>query len=293
MESSSLIAVLLPLVLGVIMLGLGLSLTVADFTRVVKMPRAVLIGLGCQMLILPAVCFGVVTVAGLPPELAVGMMLLAASPGGATANLFSHLARGDVALNISLTAVNSLLSVVTVPLIVNLSSNHFLADDRAIPLQLAKTAQIFAVVLVPVAIGMVVRRNRPSAADKMSKPVRILSAAFLLLVVIAAILKERAHIGEYFQQVGLAALAFNLASLGVGYGVPRLFRLGPPQAVAIGMEVGIHNGTLAIAIASSPLMLNNSVMAIPPAVYSVIMFFTAAAFAFAISRRLPAAAPAA
>ena len=142
MESNLLTAVLLPLVLGVIMLGLGLSLTVVDFTRVLAIPRAVLVGLGCQMLILPAVCFAVVTVAALPPELAVGMMLLAASPGGATANLFSHLARGDVALNISLTAVNSLLSVVTVPLIVNLSSNHFLADDRAIPLQFAKTAQI-------------------------------------------------------------------------------------------------------------------------------------------------------
>src|SRR5687768_6153742 len=135
------------------MLGLGLSLTTADFKRVLAMPRAVLVGLICQALILPVVCFAIAKVSGLGPELAVGLMLLAASPGGATSNLFSHLAHGDVALNISLTAINSVLTVVSLPLIVNFSLEHFMGETRAIPLQWGKVAQICGLVLGPVAIG--------------------------------------------------------------------------------------------------------------------------------------------
>ena len=278
MEQNLVTTVLLPVALGVIMLGLGLSLTLADFKRVIVYPRAVAIGLGCQMLILPAVCLGIAHAFGLGPQLAVGLMLLAASPGGATANLFSHLAKGDVALNITLTAVNSVLSLITLPLIVNFSLEHFLGEGRSIPLQFSKVMQVVAVVLVPVAIGMLIRSRKPSFADRLDKPVRIISAVFLVLVVGSAIAKERANLGEFFQQVGLAALAFNVASMAVGYVIPRLFRVEAKQAVAIGMEIGIHNGTLAIAIASSPSLLNDPVMAIPPAIYSLIMFVTAAVF---------------
>lgn len=295
MQSNVITAVFLPLALGVIMLGLGLSLTLADFRRVVVYPRAVFIGLACQMLILPAVCFGIARGFGLPPELAVGLMLLAASPGGATANLFSHLAKGDVALNITLTAVNSLLSLFALPFIVNLSLEAFMGAGKAIPLQFDKVIQVFAIVLIPVSIGMLVRAKKPAVANRLDKPVRILSAVFLLLVIVSAVLKERANLGEFFRQVGLAALAFNLASMTVGYFVPLLARVERRQAIAIGMEIGIHNGTLAIAIASSPLLLNNSTMAIPPAIYSLIMFFTAGAFGWLVSRRaaepVAAAAP--
>jgi bile acid:Na+ symporter, BASS family len=284
-ESSFLTAVLLPVALGVIMLGLGLSLTLADFARVVRYPRPVIVGLSCQMLILPAACLLIAEAYGLPPELAVGLMLLAASPGGVTANLFSHLSRGDVALNITLTAVNSVLSLFTLPVIVNLAMAHFMGDEQSIPLQFDKVVQVFAIVLVPVAIGMGVRARWTGLARRLDRPVKALSAAFLVLVVAASIFQERNNVVEFIRQVGLAALTFNLVSLLVGYVVPRLARVERRQAIAIGMEIGIHNGTLAIAIASSPLLLDNSVMAIPAAVYSVLMFFTAAGFGLLVNRR--------
>jgi BASS family bile acid:Na+ symporter len=136
---------------------------------------------------------------------------------------------------------------------------------------------------------MLIRARAEGLARKLEKPVRVLSAVVLLLVIAGAVLKERAHVVEYFQAVGLAALAFNLVSLVIGYFLPVLVRLPNKQAIAIGMEIGVHNGTLAIAIASSPLLLNNSTMAIPAAIYSLIMFFTAAAFGFLVSRRKAAA----
>jgi bile acid:Na+ symporter, BASS family len=255
-------------------------------------PRAVFVGLFCQTVLLPLACYGIAKGFGLPPELAVGLMLLAASPGGATANLFSHLAKGDVALNITLTATNSLLSLFTLPLIVNLSLEAFMGTGKSIPLQFGKVVQVFAVVLVPVGIGMLIRAKRPSASDRLQKPVKITSAVFLVLIIAAAVLKERANLVTYFKQVGLAALAFNLASMGLGYLVPLLARLPKRQATAIGMEIGIHNGTLAIAIASTPSLLNNSMMAVPPAIYSLIMFFTAAAFGSFVARSNEESAPA-
>jgi BASS family bile acid:Na+ symporter len=278
--------VFLPLALGVIMLGLGLSLTVADFKRVVVYPKAVIVGLVCQMLLLPAACYGIAKGFGLPPELAVGLMLLAASPGGATANLYSHLAKGDVALNITLTAINSVLSIVTLPFIVELSLRAFMSKDQAIPLQFTKVLSVFAVVLVPTAIGMLVRARRSDTATKLEKPVKILSAVFLVLIIIATVLKERANLGTFFRQVGPAALAFNLASMAVGYFVPRLVKIPEKQAVAIGMEIGIHNGTLAITVATT--ILGSTTFAIPPAIYSLIMFFTAAAFGYIASQRITA-----
>jgi bile acid:Na+ symporter, BASS family len=284
MQSSVLTAVMLPVALGIIMLGLGLSLTLADFKRVVLYPKAVIVGLACQMLILPIACFAIARAFELPPALAVGLMLLAASPGGATANLYSHLAKGDVALNITLTAVNSVLSLFTLPLVVNYSLEAFMGAGKSIPLQFDKVLQVFAIVLVPVSIGMLVRAKRSDLADKLNRPVRLLSVLVLVLVVAGTVAKERDNVTDFFRQVGLAALSFNLVSLIVGYVVPRLVRLPRRQAIAIGMEIGIHNGTLAIAIASTPTLLNNSTMAIPPAVYSVIMFFTAAAFGYLVNR---------
>lgn len=284
MEQNVITSVLLPVALGVIMLGLGLSLSLADFKRVIVYPKAVAIGLACQMLVLPFVCLGIAHAFDLPPVFAVGLMLLAASPGGATANLFSHLAKGDVALNITLTAVNSVLSLITLPLIVNLSLTHFMGEDKTIPLQFGKVLSVVAIVLIPVAIGMVIRSRKPSVADRMDKPVRILSAVFLLLVIASAIINERDILGPAFREVGIACLAFNVASMTVGYVIPRLARVERKQAIAIGMEIGIHNGTLAITIASSPHLLNNGAMAIPPAIYSLIMFFTAAAFGVLVAR---------
>lgn len=282
MQPNAITSVFLPIALAVIMLGLGLSLGLSDFRRVIVYPRAVAVGLVAQVIVLPAVCLGIAHLFSLPPELAIGLMLLAASPGGATANLFSHLAKGDVALNITLTAVNSVLSVVTLPLLVGFSISHFLGTEEAIPLQFTKVVSVIAVVLVPVAIGMVVRARQPRLADKLDRPVRALSAVFLLLVVIAAVYQDRANAVTYFKHIGFPALAFNLASLGIGYAAPRLFGVERRQAIAVGMEIGVHNGALAIAVAVN--VLGNSVMAIPAAVYSLIMFVTAALFGMLVAR---------
>lgn len=283
MESNTITAVFLPLALGIIMLGLGLSLTLEDFKRVVNYPKAVFIALFCQMLLLPVLCFFIARLFNLGPELAVGLMLLAASPGGATANLFSHLSKGDVALNISLTAVNSVLSLITLPLIINLSMEYFIGEGKFIPLQFDKVIQVFAIVLIPVALGMYLKFKSALFAEKLSKPVKFLSALFLFLIIFAVVLKEKENLKVYFQQVGLAAFTFNILSLLIGFYIPLLFKIAKRQAIAIGMEIGIHNGTLAIAIASSQLLLNNSTMAVPPAIYSLIMFFTAAAFGIMVN----------
>lgn len=278
MTADPLLILFLPIALGIIMLGLGLSLTLADFARVAKFPKPVLIGLGCQLVLLPIVCFFLAKVFGLSPALAVGLMLLAASPGGTTANLYSHLAHGDVALNITLTAVNSVIAVLTMPLIVNLSLAYFMERDQALPLQFTKVVQVFIIVLGPVAIGLWIRSRFPGFAMRMEKPVKIISALFLLVIIILAVVKDWQTFVDYAPLVGGAALAFNLISLAVGYWVPRLCKLSLCQSIAIGMEIGIHNGTLAIALALSPMLLNNATMSIPAAIYSIIMFFTAAAF---------------
>jgi bile acid:Na+ symporter, BASS family len=284
MQSSILSTVLLPVALGIIMLGLGLGLTLADFKRVVIFPKAVVIGLVCQMLILPVVCYLICTSLALPSELAVGMMLLAASPGGATANLYSHLAKGDVALNITLTAINSVFSIFTLPLLVSVAMSQFMGKEEQIPLQFGKMLQVFAIVLIPVGLGMIIRAKKAQLADSLGRPVKVVSLVFLILVIVAAILKERANLGTYVQLVGTAALLFNLASMLGGYFIPLLFKLPRKQAIAIGMEIGIHNGTLAIAVATT--VLGNTVMSIPAAIYSLIMFFTAAIFGWVVSRQV-------
>jgi BASS family bile acid:Na+ symporter len=286
MEGNFLTKVVMPIALGVIMLGLGLGLTGADFRRIVVMPRPVIVGLLCQTVLLPLACYGIAVGFGLPPELAVGLMLLAASPGGASANVFSHIAHGDVALNITLTATNSVLSLLTLPLIVGTSLRLFMGAEKAVAMPTDKLVQTFAIILVPVGIGMLVRWKATAFADKLSKPVRSLAFLVLIIVIGGAVYteasKDSAKLLMSFKQVGLPAAVFNLVSLGVGYFVPLMFRLPRKQAVAIGMEIGIHNGTLAIAVAT--VVLANPTMAIPPAIYSLIMFFTATAFAFVVGR---------
>ena len=285
MSDSVLTSVLLPIALAIIMFGLGLSLTTGDFARVARMPKAVLVALGTQVVLLPVICLGLVEVFGLAPALAVGMMLLVASPGGTTANLFSHLAGGDVALNVTLTAVNSVLAVITLPIVVNLSIAHFMGGSGQLGLQPAKMLQVFAIVLVPVALGMLVRNRKPGFADRMERPVKIGSALVLALVIFAAIYTERDNILDYLAAVGVIALLLNIISLALGYAVPRAARLGERQAIACSMEIGIHNATLALTIALSPSLLNNSEMATPVAVYGIVMFFPTAVVAYLLSRR--------
>ncbi len=283
MQSSLLTSLLFPLALGVIMLGLGLGLTLADFRRVARYPRAVLTGLFLQSAVLPWVALGLALLFKLPPELAVGLMLLAASPGGATANIYSHLARGDVALNITLTAINSLLCLLTLPLILKLSLGFFLGSGDYVQPPVTKIVEVALIILLPVAFGMLVRARAPAFAARMEKPIRLLSVLVLALLIVAAVAKERNTVLQFFASIGVVCLLFNLASLAIGYFAPRALRLPRKQAIAIAMEIGIHNGTLAIYIALN--VLENATMSIPAAVYSLVMFFTAAVFAWFAARR--------
>ena len=277
MQATLLTNLMLPLALGVIMLGLGLSLTVEDFRRVARYPRAVLVGLALQTLLLPWAAFGLALAFRLPPELAVGLMLLAASPGGATANIYSHLARGDVALNITLTAINSVLCLLTLPLILNLALEHFLGAGQYVPPPTRKIVEVAVIILLPVLLGMTVRGLFPALAARAEKPLRLLAVLVLALLVAVAVVQSWQVLVTYFAAVGAACLLFNLASMAAGYWAPLALRLPRGQAIAIAMEIGIHNGTLAIFIALN--VLESSTIAAPAAVYSLLMFLTAALLA--------------
>lgn len=276
----------LPIALGIIMFGLGLELTPADFKRVGRNPKAAGVALACQLLLLPLVCFGLVWAFDLPAMLGIGMMLLAASPGGTTAALFSHLFRGDVALNISLTAINSLVAIFTLPLITGFAISYYDRSD-SVSMPLAEVIQVFALILVPVALGMLVRARKEAFAIRMDKPVRIASAIILFVMILGVLLAERENVGEYVKDIGLAAALFCALSLLLGYLVPKAFKVPGPQAIASSMEIGVHNSTLAIYVAVE--VLDNVEISVPAAVYSIIMFVFAALWGSWVSRREHAA----
>ena len=280
---SALTTVGLPLALAIIMFGLGLDLTPADFRRVGRAPKAVAVALACQVVLLPAICFGLVVLLDLPALLGIGMMLLAASPGGTTANLFSHLFRGDVALNITLTAINTVIAVVTLPLITSFAIAYFdRQDDVSMPL--VEIVKVFALILLPVGIGMLVNSRAPGFARRMDKPVRIGSAVILAILVLGILLDQREDVGDYLADVGLVTALFCAISLVVGYVVPKAFGVTGPQAIASSMEVGVHNATLAIFVAVE--VLDEVEISVPAAVYSLVMFLFAALWGSWVSRRV-------
>lgn len=287
---SALTTVGLPLALALIMFGLGLDLTLADFRRVARQPRAVAVALLCQLLVLPAICFGLVLLLDLPPLLGIGMLLLAASPGGTTANLFSHLFHGDVALNITLTAINSVVAIVTLPVITNLTIAYYDRGD-SVAMPFMEVVKVFAIILVPVAIGMLVRSRKPEFAAAMDKPVRIGSAIVLAVLVLGILVDQREDVTDYLAQVGVATALFCALSLTLGYLVPRAFGVRDAQAIASSMEIGVHNSTLAIFIAVE--ILDNVEVSVPAAVYSLFMFAFAAIWGSILSRRVgsPAGEP--
>ncbi|MDR7255831.1 BASS family bile acid:Na+ symporter [Nocardioides sp. BE266] len=282
---SALTTVGLPLALAIIMFGLGLDLTIGDFRRVGRAPKAVAVALVCQIVLLPAICFGLVVLFDLPALLGIGMLLLAASPGGTTANLFSHLFRGDVALNITLTAINTVVAVLTLPLITGFAIAYFdRQDDVSMPL--AEIVKVFALILLPVGIGMLVNHRAPDFARRMDKPVRIGSAVILAILVLGILLDQLENVGDYLADVGLIAALFCAISLLVGYVVPKAFGVTGPQAIASSMEVGVHNSTLAIFVAVE--VLEAVEISVPAAVYSLIMFLFAALWGSWVSRRVGA-----
>jgi BASS family bile acid:Na+ symporter len=288
---SALTTVGLPIALAIIMFGLGLDLTPGDFRRIGRQPRAVLVALGCQLVLLPLICFALVIAFDLPPLLAIGMMLLAASPGGTTANLFSHLFRGDVALNITLTAINTIVAIATLPLITNLTIAWFDQSD-SVSMPLVEVVKVFVLILVPVGVGMLVRARREGFAARMDRPVRIGSAVILAVLIVGILLDQRENVADYIADVGLVAALFCATSLVLGYAIPRTAGVAGDQAIASSFEIGVHNGTLAIFVAVE--VLDSTEISVPAAVYSVFMFFLAAAWGAIVSRRVrkdPATAP--
>jgi len=279
MQSSVLTELFLPFSLAVIMFGMGLSLRIEDFKRILIYPKAVGIGLLNQLVLLPMIAFGIANLFELPAELAVGLMILAVCPGGATSNLITHLAKGDAALSITLTAFSSVITVFTIPFLVNYSIGYFIPGGEAQQLEVVGTVvSVLVITIIPVALGMLVFAKAPKLASKLDLPFRRISAIFFVIIVVAAVLKEKENLVRYFVEAGPAALALNVATLALSFGMAKLVKLPFRQGLTIAIESGIQNGTLGITIAATLLM--NSVMTIPSAIYSLIMFGTAALVIF-------------
>lgn len=275
MENSILTDVLLPLSLFIIMLGMGMSLVIDDFKNVVLFPKAVILGLVGQIIVLPLIAFTLVKLFNAPPMIAVGVMLIAACPGGSTSNLISHLAKGDTALSISLTAISSLITVITIPFIVGLSMVYFLAADQAIQLPVGKTIiTLIVITLIPVSLGMLVRKKYPGFAIKQETKVNVFSALFLAFLIAAIIFQQTEVVKTGIATTGLVVLSLNVFAMISGFIIARVFQLNARQSTTISIEIGIQNGTLAILVATT--ILHQPAIAIPAAIYSLIMFVSGA-----------------
>lgn len=274
MEVNFFTAVLLPVGLAIVMLGMGLTLVPEDFQRVTRYPKAVAIGLIAQLLLLPIIGFLIVSIVPMQPELAVGLMVLALCPGGPSSNMITYLAKGDVALSVTLTALSSAITVFTIPIFANLSLQYFAGQSAAIALPIGQTMlQIFAIAIVPIGLGMVIRHFLPNLARRLEKVANRLAIAFLALIILAIIIREWNRIPSFIAQVGIAVVLLNGIATLIGFWIGRLFNLNFAQRVCIAIEVGIQNGTLAIAITAG--LLNNPDMAVPAAIYSLLMYATA------------------
>lgn len=273
MENSIITDYLLPLSLFIIMLGMGMSLVINDFKQVVLFPKAVVLGLVGQIIVLPLIAFGLVLLFEATPMIAVGVMLLAACPGGSTSNLISHLAKGDTALSISLTAISSLITVATIPFVVGLSMAYFLDADQTIQLPLKKTIITLVVItLVPVSLGMWIRKKYPVFAQKQETKVNVFSALFLAFLVAAIIIQQTEVIKNGLATTGLVVLCLNAFAMISGYVIARLFQLNTQQSTTMSVEIGIQNGTLAILVATT--ILHQPTIAIPAAIYALVMFIS-------------------
>jgi BASS family bile acid:Na+ symporter len=265
------------------MFTLGLGLTFSDFARVAKMPKNFLIGLVSQLIFLPLVALIIVFVWPLQPELAIGLILIAAAPGGVTSNILTSFAKGDVALSISLTAVMSLLSVISVPLVLGISMG-LIFDNSLGSISLTSIAiNMFLIVTLPVLLGMIFRASLSYLTKRIEKIAKILSTALFVLVLIGAILAERQNLVEYFAQTGLVVLILNILMMTIAYYWAKLFSADHPQLKAISLECGLQNGTLAIFVGTS--VFGGGLYIVPAATYSVIMYLTSLIFIYFIRNR--------
>lgn len=273
MQSNLFTAVLLPLALAIVMLGMGLSLVPEDFKRITRYPKAVVVGTVCQIVLLPLIGVLIARVVPMEPALAVGLIVVAVCPGGPSSNLLTYLAKGDVALSVTLTAVSSIITVFTIPLFTNWALQSFLGKSAAIALPIGSTMlQIFLITLLPTAIGMVIRQQFPNTARRLEKQMSRLAVGLLALIIVLLLVREGSKLPGFLMQVGVGVLLLNLLSTLAGFLVGKLFRLPMAQQICIAIEVGIQNGTLAIAITAG--LLNNPDMAVPAAIYSLLMYIT-------------------
>ncbi len=285
MPEDSIKALILPAALMFIMFGMGMGLTPGDFKRVIVSPKAKLVGLICQILCLPLLAFAIAVALRLPGDLAVGLMLIAACPGGPTSNIITHLSRGDTALSVSLTAFSSIITVFTIPLIVGASIRHFLGETATLVLPFWKTViQLLVVTILPIVLGMWANAARPALCRRFARPFNLVSLGFLVLVIAIAVGREQ-DLAKQFLLAGPSAVALNLASMLLGFGAAAYFGLGLSQRICISIEVGIQNGTLALAIALG--MLESARFAMPAVVYSLIMFASGGAMILVFGRRQP------
>ena len=269
--------VILPIALAFIMFSLGLGLTLEDFSRVATRPKDFLVGALSQVILLPVVAFILVSLWPLSPELALGVMIIAAAPGGVTSNLLTSFAKGDVALSISLTAVISLVSVITIPLVLALSYESLVGTAELGDISVAETAiSVFVIVTVPVLVGMAIRGFAQGFAKAFEPWSRRIATVLFVLVLAGAIFAQRDNIVSYFADAGLVTLVLNVVMMALAYGVARVFASGRSQRIAISIECGLQNGTLAIAVAV--LLFGSGPVVIPAATYSLIMFATSLLF---------------
>lgn len=275
--------VLLPLALAFIMFSLGLGLRVADFKRVVAQPTAFLVGVVCHFVALPLVCYAMLGLWGMTGAFAVGFMILAACPTGSTSNLLTFIARGDVALAVSFTAVASVVTIFTLPVMVAWALQHYMGASRAVDVPVGLImGQVSLMLGLPVAIGMLVRHVASARADKLEGPATKAATALFIVIVILAIVKNWAVLTASFGELAPFAIALNLTMLAIGYGAALLVRLPRKQAVTLGIETAVQNATLALVVAST--ILKDDTMSVPGAVYGVLMYAGGLAFAFGMRR---------
>ena len=273
--------VFLPLALAFIMFALGLGLTSADFLRVAKQPKDFFVGAVGQIILLPVIAFILIKIWPISPELAIGVMIIAAAPGGVTSNILTSFAKGDVALSISLTAIISLLSVITIPFIVVGSLSMLGSENISKDISLLSMAlNMFLIVTVPVILGMLFRKFASNAAIKFESIAKKISAVLFVIVLLGAILAEKENIVSYFAQAGLITLVLNVVMMIVAFYVAQVMSTGIAQKKCIAIECGLQNGTLAIFVATT--LFGGGIYVIPAATYSLIMFLTSLVFVFII-----------
>jgi bile acid:Na+ symporter, BASS family len=273
MQDSILTTLVLPIALAIIMLGLGLSLKSDDFLRIFKYPKAVTIGLIGQLVILPIIALAIVKVIPMPPAIAVGLIVLALCPCGPSSNMITYLAGGDVALAVTLTVFSSMITIFTIPLFTSLAVNSLLGTSEIVSLPIGATmGQIFLITVIPIALGMYIQDRLPEISRRLEKVTNRLAVGFLGLIIILLVAKEWSRLPGFIVQAGMGVMLLNILGMAAGYAISKMLNLNIAQQICIAIEVGIQNGTLAIAITAG--ILKDAEMAIPAAIYSLFMYLT-------------------